>query len=615
MPMPHIPEINRTSLWIAWKVVRKQLPRASIRDVTDYVEFDIDPYSWIDRLLKNIEDDSYQPGQPYRYTLPKNLGLSRKMTFPRIPDLVLYHAITNYIYAQGKHREQKHVYFARNALAKRRKALQKSTDVDRDVDRVESDYTFTSGTVFAMWLNFHQYRKQLLQEEVHPFIVVTDINTFFDSILYDRVVDVIHAVAINPDLMGLLFFLLERLSARGAYTESPRIGLPVDEFDCSRTLAHMVLFPHDRQMAKHVGAGAYVRWMDDQNFGVASYSAGLKVLRHCDASLARLHLAPNTAKTRILSLAEASKHFHLEMNEKLDEIELLSRENPADRALIGKRIEELWARARQSEEIGGEWGKVLKRFYRFAGIGGRSFLRSRARKDVLDNPTMAIRIIEYMRVTSDARTFVDLAKSLWSHSRQVYPDINRALMEAFLRVETSPKDALLFRDLASDMLEGRYKMPGAAGCAAIAPLVIMRFGDRRSLPRLRKLVQRSLEDLNPAAGKAVTAVYASFGKSEYSEVVQAASKLSDNYLAYFLRLLDGLKRYEEVPKRFKVRRELVYDSVAAQYRVDMRKILSLKLLKLNDRAAISAWLKDARRYMMGKKMSDVDRKLVMRILG
>ena len=608
--MPHIPEINRGTLWNAWKAVRKQLSRASIRDVTDYVEFDIDPDCWINRLVSDIEDDSYQPGNPYRYTLAKNLGLSREMTFPRIPDLVLYRAITKCIYAKVRQREGQHVYFARNTLAKRRKVLRQSSAAD--VSGLE--YTFTSGNAFAMWLKFHQYRKRLLQEEVHPFIVITDINTFFDSILYDRVTDATHAVAISPDIVGLLFFLLERLSVRGAYTESPRIGLPVDEFDCSRTLAHLVLFPHDRRMTKRVGAGAYVRWMDDQSFGVASYAAGLKVLRHCGRSLARLHLAPNTAKTRILSLAEASKHFHLEVNAELDEIDSLKRDKLADRALIGQRIEELWGGVREGEETGGEWKKVLKRFYRLAGIGGTGFLRGRAATDLLENPALAVRVVEYMRVTGDARAFVDLAESLWNHPQQVFPDVNRAVMEGLLRVEAGSGDALVLRDLASNMLAGRYEIPGARGCAAVAPLVIMRFGDRRSLPRLRKLVQESLGDLNPAVGKAVTAVYTSFGKTEHSEVVRAASKLSDNYLSHFLRLLDGLRYYHKVPERFKGRREVVYDSVSAQYRVDMRKILSLRLLKLNDRAAVGAWLRDARSYMVGKGISDFDRKLVIRIL-
>ena len=294
-----------------------------------------------------------------------------------------------------------------NTLAKRRKVLCQSGAADLG----GLEYTFTSGSAFAMWLKFNQYRKRLLQEKVHPFIVVTDINTFFDSILYNRVIDITHAVAINPDIVGLLLFLLERLSVRGAYTESPRIGLPVDEFDCSRTLAHLVLFPHDRRMTNRVGASAYVRWMDDQSFGVASYAAGLKVLRHCDRSLTRLHLAPNTAKTRILSLAEASKHFHLEVNAALDEIESLKRDSLADRALIGQRIEELWARVGRGEESGGEWKKVLMRFFRLAGIGGTGFLRGRAATELLEHPTLAVRIVEYMRVTGDARAFVDFAES------------------------------------------------------------------------------------------------------------------------------------------------------------------------------------------------------------
>ena len=460
--MPSIREIDRSSLWNAWKAVRKQLSRASIRDVTDYIEFDIDPDSWIDRLLGDIENDGYQPGTPYRYTSAKTLGLSREMTFPRIPDLVLYRAMTKYIYERMRQHEEEHVYFARNTLAKKRKVLRQSGADDLS----ELAYTFTSGSAYAMWLKFHQYRKQLLQDKVHPFIVVTDINTFFDSVLYDRVMDVMHAVAINPDVVGLLFFLLERLSGRGAYAESPRIGLPVDEFDCSRTLAHLVLFPHDRRMTDRVGAGAYVRWMDDQNFGVVSYAEGLKVLRYCDRSLKKLHLAPNTAKTRILSLAEASEHFHLEVNAELDEIDAMERDSPADRAVIGQRIEELWGRLRKARETGGEWGKVLKRIYRIAGIGGATFLRDRAVADLLERPALAVRVIEYMRVTGDARAFVDLAESLWYHPQQVFPDVNRAVMEGLLRVEAGPGGALVLRNLASHMLAGRYEMPGAQGCAA-----------------------------------------------------------------------------------------------------------------------------------------------------
>ena len=97
-------------------------------------------------------------------------------------------------------------------------------------------------------------------------------------------------------MVGLLFFILERLSIRDAYGESPRIGLPVDEFDCSRKLAHIFLYPHDDRMTTTVGDDAYIRWMDDQTIGVSSRAAGLKVLSHLGKSLARLHLTPMQVK-------------------------------------------------------------------------------------------------------------------------------------------------------------------------------------------------------------------------------------------------------------------------------------------------------------------------------
>src|SRR4029077_6906571 len=118
----------------------------------------------------------------------------------------------------------------------------------------------------------------------------------------------------SPKIVGLLFFLLERLSPRESYTPGQRIGLPVDQCDCSRNLAHMILFPHDERMVTLVGEEAYVRWMDDQNIGVSSRAEGLKVLAEAGASLVRLRLPPNAAKSKILTLAQAKRHFHFRAN-------------------------------------------------------------------------------------------------------------------------------------------------------------------------------------------------------------------------------------------------------------------------------------------------------------
>jgi len=60
MPGP-IPGISRTSLWGSWKIIRKELDNASIRDVVDFLDYDIEPDVWIRRLLRQIADGTYEP--------------------------------------------------------------------------------------------------------------------------------------------------------------------------------------------------------------------------------------------------------------------------------------------------------------------------------------------------------------------------------------------------------------------------------------------------------------------------------------------------------------------------------------------------------------------------
>ena len=605
--MPKIRGISRSSLWRAWKNIRKQLSQTSRRDITDYVEFDIEPDWWINRLLKEVNTGNYEPIAPYHFTLAKKMGFSRQMTFPHIPDIVLYRAVTDCLYRKAKHLEKDHVYFARNTLSKRQKVI-------HDADADDSEYTSLSGNAFVKWLEFSQYRKRLLLDKIYPFIVITDISNYFDSILYDRVTDAIHEINVDRNIVGLLFFILERLSIREAFNESPRIGLPVDEFDCSRTLAHMVLFPHDRRMAEFVGESAYIRWMDDQNFGASDFAHGLKILMKCSQSLARLHLTPNAAKSRILSLKEASRHFHFDINTELDRVEKLPKDSLSDRRAIRREIDVIWRQYKKFEKCGGEWGKILKRFYLLAGIGGTRFLRARAKKDLLKEPTLAKRIGDYMRVTGNARQYAQFVSYMWNHDEQVYPDVNRNLTEGLLFVEAHGKDALYYRNLASKLLAKQLKFPGSDDCAAIAPLLILRFGDRRSLPRFRKIVKHLSDDTHRAIGKAVAVVYASYGKREYKEVVKAASKLRNNYLSQFLRMLDVALEYENVPERFKIRRQPVYDSVSGKFRVDMRKLLVLRLLNLNNNDPVLKWIDDTREWIVGQEISSFDKKLVQKIL-
>lgn len=69
--------INRTALWLAWKEVRAAVREASIRDVVDFIDYDIEPDVWINRLLRQVSSGSYDPRAPLRFPLSKSRNFKR----------------------------------------------------------------------------------------------------------------------------------------------------------------------------------------------------------------------------------------------------------------------------------------------------------------------------------------------------------------------------------------------------------------------------------------------------------------------------------------------------------------------------------------------------------
>lgn len=610
--MVAIKGISRTSIWNTWKLVRKDLRNSSVRDVIDYLDYDVEPEKWIRRLLMQISMGRYEPSIPFRFTLGKSNGFSRTLTMPSIPDLVLYRTIVDAIYLKSLRKEHSHVYFKRERLAQAQQAAQQQA-----VQSVAwlSSYRLNSQRSFFNWLRFAQYRKHLLLGVVHPYFVVTDITNFFDSVLHSHVEEALRALPLSPRMLGLLFFLLERLSIRHDYASSHAISLPVDEFDCSRTLAHLCLFLHDDAMVALVGEDNYIRWMDDQNFGVNSAAEGLRVLSEVGKSLARLHLAPNAKKSRILTLREARRHFHLDLNEKLDRIENAAK-NARTRnqyRAISIEIRRVWQTAQQFEGVG-EFDKILKRLYRLAGSARLRFLRRRALKDVLADPEAVHRVCDYMRCTSTVREYVTWTERVMSHPEQIYPDINVALMESLLRVEARGPDASRIRGIAASFVSGKMAIPGAIGCKAIAPLLILRFGDRRSLPLVRRCFDSQQSVASARLLRAGAIVYSSFGRREFRAVRAAASRLLMNHLADVVRLLERIRDYEDIPTRYKTRLDLRYDSVARIKYVDMRSLLTVRLLRLSNSPKVDQWIADWRTKMLAERISKYDRQLLSRLL-
>lgn len=611
-----VPGISRTSLWRAWKAVRSELRRASIRDVVDYLEYDIDPDKWINALLRDISIGRYEPQLPLRFTEAKGNGFSRTLTMPTVPDVVLFRTIVDHVYRKTKRFESGSVFCERTALPREVRTAKRSglSPLLKQMTEYVTDYATSSTKQYRAWLSYNQYRKWLVFRKVHKFVVITDITNYFDSILYGRVFDSFHSIRVSPSMVGLLFFLLERLSIRDAYSESPRIGLPVDEFSCSRKLAHMVLFPHDNRMLQKFGSESYVRWMDDQNFGVASRAEGLRCLSAVAESLGRLHLTANSKKSIVLSIAQARRHFHFDLNEYLDRVEAVSDGTRAGRADTRRKITLTWKRALKHEEEG-QWDKILKRFYRVAGRHRMRFLRRRALRDVLRAPTLVRRVSDYMRATGSVAEYLEFARGLWTHAEQVYADVNAALFESFLRLEPDAAGKSMLRSAAVTTMNGKTKFAGIDRCRALAPLLILRYGDRRSLRTLSACLEpKNSSKTAKEVARSAAVVLAGGGSSELQRLRKVAGQLLRNDLGLLIRMVDAIERYTEVPSRWALRCKPGYDAVTDRKFLEMRGLVALRLLGTNQHKNVRQWLRDKKAGLLqSRDLSPFDEGLIKRL--
>jgi hypothetical protein len=604
--------ISKTSLWSAWKEVRTEVKNSTVRDVIDFLDYDIDPDIWIARLLRQIKAGTYEPQTPLRFTLAKSGGFKRRLTFPSVPDMVLFRAIANFVHRKAQRQQQPHVYYRRIDL---QRAVQSATQAaGQNRGRFISIYRFTSKKSFQNWREYEQYRKQLILRKIHRFIVITDITNFFDSVLHSEVSNALRNFPIPSRLIGLLFFLLERLAIRADYSDSPRIGLPVDEFECSRTIANLVLFPHDRAMVDLVGKHAYVRWMDDQAIGVNSRSEGLKIVTAVGASLANLYLTANSKKTQILSLKRAKLYFHLEVNAELDRLEsmIIARAKPR-RALV-RQLARSWRLARRNEGHG-EWEKVQKRYYRLAGLTKARFLRARAPRDLLAMPTLTGRIADYMRCSGSLKEYLRFVRRILAHKEQVYEDVELILIESLLRLEVTGSRARYLSNLALDVLDEVVALRKNSFFANPACLLVLRFGSQRSRSRLRRFFRERRMVKHALLIRASAIAYATFGPREFRDVRKAAALLLNNPLALMVRMVRRVQGLKQVPDRFKARLNLRRDSVAGRPYLDMHTYVAGRLLRLNRRKAVRQWLLQWASQIRRKRISAFDRSLLKRLVA
>ena len=366
-------------------------------------------------------------------------------------------------------------------------------------------------------------------------------------------------------------------------------------------------------MVKLVGTEAYIRWMDDHVIGVNSEAEGLKVLAAMQDSLASLYLTPNAKKSLVLTLAEAKVHFHLDTNADLDTLEQKVANRGHKRASLVREVTRIWRVALQNEGKG-QWEQIQSRVYKLAGVTKARFLRRRAISDLLENPTLAERISSYMRCSGSAAEYLRFIKSVISHRQQIHKDVPLLLLESLLRVETTSYSARRILRMAetvlTEVLEGqRDELSAAPAC-----LLILRFGARGDLSRLKPGFRDRRHALPARLIRAAAIVYASAGRREFTEVRRAAAALLLNPLGLMVRLVRRILNFNEVPERYKMRLNTRWDSVKNRSYLDMRMLVSARLLALSRKKNVKQWLKSWAAKMKRERISTFDKRLLARLI-
>jgi hypothetical protein len=87
-----------------------------------------------------------------------------------------------------------------------------------------------------------------------------------------------------------------------------------------------------------------------------------------------------------------------------------------------------------------------------------------------------------------------------------------------------------------------------------------------------------------------------------------------NHLADVVRLVERIRKYTDVPVRYKGRLRPRYDAVAGKQYVDMRALLTVRLLRLARGARVIKWVADWKTDILKQPISAYDRRLVSRLL-
>lgn len=457
---------SRDNLRKTWMSLRRELRQTAARDVIDWTDWALTIEGSLDAIQDAVLSGKYEPRPATRFETGKAKGAYRTITALNVRDALVFRVVCDRALKLAVKKQVPGAYFSRRFSR-------------TPVGKLLGDPPDPSESFFSIWLRYNQYRSRTLLNAPYEVLVVTDISNYFESIQHQLLFEYLAPLGLPRKAVGLLGRLLDALRPRSGHSPTPPVGIPLDELDCSRELAHIFLFEHDHRVVDVHGEGVYVRWMDDQNVGARSYAEARQIVNMMSKSLAEQRLTLNSGKTRFLSPEKVVAHFQLDANEALDDWEKRAGKSKGqleDR--LRAELEELWRKYSRGATAGeGNWDKIVKRFYAMAIRADSSFLESSALEHIIAFPYLPERVFAYFARRNRATQLLRLFKNYLDKGENLYEEVESRFFESLLYLSPSERNCSRIRALSERMAKGQLAgQTGRALGRAAATTALFWFG-------------------------------------------------------------------------------------------------------------------------------------------
>lgn len=450
-----------------------------IRDPLEYMAYEIRLRDNLKTLNYKVINGEHRPAILTFIKAAKRDGMTRKQAYPELEDQIILKAITDSLEPQLLADFPEYVNYSRSNI--------RVSDTDDEV---------TYETWIETWLRHQDLLKKFVaQESPFNYLVEADVSNFFPSINLRALRHAV-ATASNADekLLNLLFYILGAIMERPDYATDHESGLPQENHDASRILAHFFLKSVDDAFKKEGDEGRYVRWVDDFRIAVETESEGRKTLARLQETLEKRGLFLNAAKSKIQPHERARKNLFFEENAYIQSIQDRKEEGePVDIDDFNTQLATFLAS--EEENQSGSWNRVLRRYYTVARRVESDGLEEHFYDHLYKYPGSAGHIVKYLAGRPHTPHLLEMLHSYLKSPNNLYQNVEILLYELLLTWRCAPDDRFQFAKAGIDHLFGRNGWPFMQheyGKGLVA-LLLLKYGTREEMKELAGYFDHSNE--------------------------------------------------------------------------------------------------------------------------